>query len=363
MADSFTSQNPRESHGPAGPAPMVKKSMRRGSARSSTDQLIKMPSGKMSLEPSQSRSSRFSLNAGEERKKPRIKAVNPEDKRYMVWWYFVIAVALWSAVLEPFDVSFGTTEGFSPYNNFWALNIFITTFIFFVDILSNPLAVDSRCNFFVLLSVLCVCDSGRLCRIFTFFALLDHSMVLSQMGLGRLYRIFNFFALLDHSMVLSQMGLVLLRNNTYVFFTAHWFACIIWFIGRIELMNEKDSWIGRASERFDGQSTIIKYVYSLYYSVNMLTGVGDGDFYCASPLESFVMILYLIFNVVLNAYILGTITMLVVKGDERSKAFRDRVTTLRQYAKINDIPDGESEMEDRLPSYAVCKGPSTIPDG
>ena len=42
---------------------------------------------------------------------------------------------------------------------------------------------------------------------------------------GRLYRIFDFFAMVDHSMLLSQMALILLRNNTYIFFTCHWCVC------------------------------------------------------------------------------------------------------------------------------------------
>ncbi len=35
----------------------------------------------------------------------------------------------------------------------------------------------------------------------------------------------------------------------------------------------------------------------------------------------------------------GTVTMLMVKGDKRMKQFRDRVTNLRAYGKLNDVPD------------------------
>ncbi len=81
------------------------------------------------------------------------------------------------------------------------------------------------------------------------------------------------------------------------------------------------------------------YLYSFYVSVSAFTGMGDQDFYPVSIPEALVMTIYLLFNVVLNAYILGTITMLVVKGDERSKAFRDRIANLKEFSLLNDLPD------------------------
>ncbi len=144
---------------------------------------------------------------------------------------------------------------------------------------------------------------------------------------------------------------------------------------------------------------LCSYIYSLYMSVTAFAGLGDGDFYSASPAENIAMIAYLLFNVVLGAYILGetcavlsdivgdqtnrtvwqsspnacsgahplrlhvtnfailpsvclpmqcpgTVTMLMVKGDERSKAFRDRITNLKDYSNLNDLPKvGEGHWE------------------
>ncbi len=44
------------------------------------------------------------------------------------------------------------------------------------------------------------------------------------------------------------------------------------------------------------------------------------------------------FNIALGSYILGTITLLVVKNDERTGKFRDQSASLRQYTTINNIP-------------------------
>ncbi len=116
-------------------------------------------------------------------------------------------------------------------------------------------------------------------------------------------------------------------------------------------------------------------MYSLYFALAAFTGLGDNDFFVASVPEACVMAGFLLFNLLLAAYILGTlsvrvclptralldwrakgctaclccqtprhvaagtVTMLMVKGDKRMKQFRDRVTNLRAYGKLNDIPE------------------------
>jgi hypothetical protein len=45
----------------------------------------------------------------------------------------------------------------------------------------------------------------------------------------------------------------------------------------------------------------------------------------------------------------GTITLLVVKGDERVGRFRDRSSSLRAYASLNDLPASLTDsMQDHL---------------
>ncbi len=107
----------------------------------------------------------------------------------------------------------------------------------------------------------------------------------------------------------------------------------------------------------------------MYISVMFFTGLGDQDMYCATQAEAIATMIYCLFNVVMGAYILGegrilntlglhkngkavlsdtcpylthaagTVTMLMVKGDERSKAFRDQTTSLNDYSKMNELPE------------------------
>lgn len=45
------------------------------------------------------------------------------------------------------------------------------------------------------------------------------------------------------------------------------------------------------------------------------------------------------FNLALGAYVLGTITLLVVKHDERTGRYRDLSFNLKQYIAVNEIPE------------------------
>ena len=47
-------------------------------------------------------------------------------------------------------------------------------------------------------------------------------------------------------------------------------------------------------------------MYSLYFSISAFTGLGDGDLFAASPAEALCVILFMLCNVVLTAYCLGT---------------------------------------------------------
>jgi hypothetical protein len=39
-----------------------------------------------------------------------------------------------------------------------------------------------------------------------------------------------------------------------------------------------------------------------------------------------------------NSYIIGTITLVVMKGDERTGYYRQRANNLKQYSKVNNVP-------------------------
>ncbi|KAG2493569.1 hypothetical protein HYH03_008088 [Edaphochlamys debaryana] len=158
------------------------------------------------------------------------------------------------------------------------------------------------------------------------------------LSLTRVYRVFDLFTALDYKMVLSQGMLMILRNYTYVLYIAHWAACAFYLLARGEGMNPT-TWVGRNPDDFLGVSIWGQYVMAMYYSVTVFTAMGDPELYPSTTAEQSLMIVYLMFNLFLAAYVVGTVTMMMVKSDERSKAFRDRMSNLNEYGQDNELPE------------------------
>ncbi|KAG1681293.1 hypothetical protein FOA52_007339 [Chlamydomonas sp. UWO 241] len=298
---------------------------------------------------------------------PRV--ILPHEKWYMQFWYCCMFLALLNAVLDPYKLAFEVPGGFEPYYDVFTIIEYISIVFFAADIVLKFFVAYMDEEKHVFVTDLRAIQINFISKMFWFDLLfwfpfssvinqaLTHSqpypeydtqefvMLLNWLKLGRLYRVFVMFAHLDHEMIISQISLmlisrVLLRNFFYILMTCHWFACAFYFLARAEGFTDGDSWVGRAQAylRFENKPAIINYINAIYLSINLFAGLGDGDFYVATAPETILTVIYLLFNVVLGAYILGTVTMLMVKGDERMKAYRDRVTTLKEYVDMNEVP-------------------------
>ncbi len=81
-----------------------------------------------------------------------------------------------------------------------------------------------------------------------------------------------------------------------------------------------------------------RYIFALYWAITTLATVGYGDLSAANPAEAVWATIYMFFNLALGAYVLGTITLIVIKHDERTGRYRDLTTHLKDYIKVNEIP-------------------------
>lgn len=44
----------------------------------------------------------------------------------------------------------------------------------------------------------------------------------------------------------------------YIFYTTHWMACVFYLVAKLELSEDRTSWVGQASHRFEGHSTFVQ---------------------------------------------------------------------------------------------------------
>lgn len=71
---------------------------------------------------------------------------------------------------------------------------------------------------------------------------------------------------------------------------------------------------------------------------------GFGDLKPFSVIEVSFVILFMFFNILVSAYIIGTITLVVVRGDERTREYRDRMKSVQEYTQQHSIPKVVSDL-------------------
>ena len=81
-----------------------------------------------------------------------------------------------------------------------------------------------------------------------------------------------------------------------------------------------------------------RYVFSIYWSITTLATVGYGDLSAANTGEAVWSTIFMFVNLALSAYILGTITLLVVRSDEKAGQYREQSNTMKSYGQLNDLP-------------------------
>jgi hypothetical protein len=162
--------------------------------------------------------------------------------------------------------------------------------------------------------------------------LADFLALFRLLRLLRLYRVRNFFETLQYDTRISLMSLTLVRNFAAALVWTHLAACGLYFISKLHQFDPDSTWIG---EDVQDVSDFSRYVTSLYLSTVTFATVGYGDFAPVSSAEKIWGILYMLSNIVIQAWIIGSITLLLIKKDEKTGNYRDTLETLDQYSKIH----------------------------
>ena len=161
--------------------------------------------------------------------------------------------------------------------------------------------------------------------------------LLQLIRLVRIHRVKQLFDNLQYNSKISLMWLTLIRNFSAALVWTHFAACIMYFIARQFQFDEEDTWIGAS---LAGLNPYERYVTTLYWSVVTFTTVGYGDFSPVNSAEQIWGMIYMMTNIIWQSWFIGSITLLVVKSDEKTGCYRDTLQTLDQYSKMHDFDHG-----------------------
>ena len=164
----------------------------------------------------------------------------------------------------------------------------------------------------------------------------DFLRLFQLLRLLRLHRAFTFFKLVRYSRRMSIVTLTLVRNCTVVCFWCHLWACIMYFIARQFAFDPGNTWIGDEHDLLNGFQ---RYALSLYWSVVTFSTTGYGDWHPRNCIEQIFCVIYLLLNVVIMSWVIGSITLLIVKNDENTSSYHDTLQMLYKYAALHEFDE------------------------
>jgi len=150
----------------------------------------------------------------------------------------------------------------------------------------------------------------------------------------RLHRIVKLSADLRYNARVSLLAFTLLRNFAVVVISCHFQACCMYFLARLHDFDEF-TWLGPIVH--DSETGFERYITSLYWSITTFCTVGYGDFSPVNLAEKCLGSIFMILNIVMAAWIVGSMTLLMIKGDEKTREYRDSLEILYQYGSMHDF--------------------------
>eukprot|EP00965_Chrysotila_dentata_P237593 6202005-Pleurochrysis_carterae.AAC.1 len=127
----------------------------------------------------------------------------------------------------------------------------------------------------------------------------------------RIRRILVFFARLEMMESLEFHTTCFFKFLLLLVLNAHTGGCVMWFLASLRDFADDETWVGStlANAPF-GE----RYMVCMYWAITTLTTVGYGDYSPVSVEERCFGCVYMLFNMGVTAYIIGTASSLSTKG-------------------------------------------------
>lgn len=290
----------------------------------------------------------------------------PWNKWYKTWWSFLVVCAAFTAFFESYEIAFAPA-GLAPYDDAASVIDYVLMAIFSVDIIvhfnlayydsNEELVYDRKQVAAKYIEKMFWID---VIGVFPFYEVVlaitgelgqdsrtaQYLAMLRLLRLVRLHRVKRLFEIIHYSTRISLMTLTLIRNFVTALVWTHVAACIFYFIARQYSFDADQTWLGDEVLRL---SAFERYVTTLYWSIVTFTTVGYGDWSPVNSVEQIWGMIYMLINIVIQSWIIGSITLLVVKNDEKTGNYRDTLETLNEYCKMHSFPkDFKSLLKTQL---------------
>jgi ankyrin repeat protein/CRP-like cAMP-binding protein len=275
----------------------------------------------------------------------------PWSKRYRIWWSVTVICAILTIFSETFQIAFAPGGNSSVLQYFltgiFVVDIGVTFFLTYNDeqdalVCDRRLIAQHYLRFmfwidfigvfpFYVVALACAGLVGQDTNTSQYLALFG------LLKLVRLHRVKQLFDFLQYNVRVSFIWLTLTRNVAAALIWSHFSACVLYFIAREYGFDPDRTWIG---DQVESMNIFERYVTSLYWAIVTFVSVGYGDYSPTNSTEQIWGIIYMLLNIIISAWIIGSMTLLIVKQDEKTGLYRDSMQILKQYATMNNFDRG-----------------------
>ncbi|XP_027169088.1 potassium channel SKOR-like isoform X2 [Coffea eugenioides] len=278
--------------------------------------------------------------------------IEPNNRWYQLWTHFILLWAVYSSFFTPLEFAFfrGLPE------NLFLLDI-AGQFAFLIDIVVRFFVAyrqpHSHCMVYshsrIAIRYLKSQFMLDLLGCFPWDYIYKASgrkepvRYLLWIRLSRALRVTDFFKKLEKDIRINYLFARIINLFVVELYCTHTAACIFYYLATTLPPSEEGyTWIGSLQmgsykyTHFREIDLWTRYITSLYFAVVTMVTVGYGDIHAVNTKEMIFVMIYVSFDMILGAYLLGNMTALIVKGS-KTERFRDAMADLISFMNRNRL--------------------------
>ncbi|XP_050102649.1 potassium channel SKOR-like isoform X1 [Malus sylvestris] len=278
--------------------------------------------------------------------------IHPDNRWYRAWMKFILLWAVYSSFFTPFE--FGFFRGLEE--RLFILDV-VGQVAFLVDIVSqffiayrdshtyrmvykrNRIALRYLKSSFIVDLLGCMPWDN----IYKACGRREEVRYLLLIRLCRVRKVTRFFHDLEKDIRINYLFTRIIKLIVVELYCTHTAACIFYYLATtLPASQEGYTWIGSLKlgdysySSFRDIDLWKRYTTSLYFAIVTMATVGYGDIHAVNLREMIFIMVYVSFDMILGAYLIGNMTALIVKGSKTEK-FRDKMTDLIKYMNRNRL--------------------------
>ncbi|KAF6144698.1 hypothetical protein GIB67_006190 [Kingdonia uniflora] len=159
----------------------------------------------------------------------------------------------------------------------------------------------------------------------------------------RVRKVIEFFQTIEKDIRLNYLFTRIVKLIVVELYCTHTAACIFYYLATtLPESHEGYTWIGSLKlgdysySSFRDIDLGKRYMTSLYFAIVTMATVGYGDIHAVNIREMIFIMIYVSFDMILGAYLIGNMTALIVKGS-KTERFRDKMTDVIKYMNRNKL--------------------------